>query len=162
MTEKYKVGAYVKLAKLWERTAEEAICYHHDYFHNKYDDNDEMDLIDVYVDITGQKEIRKRPEMIRLLSDCMKGKVNCISTQTKAYLAANNREFFYLLAFLSEMPEDIEIVTEDMNYHINTIVNMENQKEALRSMVRDYARLNLNDYENWKMTILDSIARLYT
>lgn len=162
MTGKYKVGAYVKLAKLWERTGEEAKCYHQDYFHNKYDYDDEMDLIDVYIDITGQKEIRKRPEMTRLLADCMKGRVNCISTQTKAYLAANNREFFYLLSFLFEMTEEIAIVTEDMNYHINTIENIENQKEALRSMVKDYVRLNSNDYAGWKRTILDGIARLHT
>ena len=161
MGKTYKVAGYVKLAKLWERTGEEAFQYHNEYFHNKYDGADEMELVGVYVDITGQKEIRKRPEMIRLLSDCVNGRINCISTQTKAYLAANNREFFYLLHFLFELKSEIAIVTEDKNYHINTIENPEKQKEALRSMVNDYVNLNPADYSDWRMQIYREINKVH-
>ena len=56
MDKTYKVAGYVKLAKLWERTGEEAIQYHNEYFQNKYDGADEIELVGVYVDITGQKE----------------------------------------------------------------------------------------------------------
>ena len=90
----------MKLAKLWERNAQKAIAYHNAYYAEMFGEKDSMDLVGVYVDITGQKDIKKRPEMLRLLKDCMDGKVNCIATQTKAYLAANNEEFFYLIFFL--------------------------------------------------------------
>ena len=160
MSEKYRVGAYVKLAKLWERCRDEAVPYHQDYFRTKYEDDDAMELVDVYIDITGQKEIRKRPEMIRLLHDCLIERVDCISTQTQAYLAANNREFFYLLHFLFELPRSIDIVTEDRNYHINTIENMDHQKEALQSMVADYVRINRYDYDDWKEMISREITTL--
>jgi len=158
---KYRVAGYVKLAKLWERSSEDAICYHHDYYRNKYENDERMQLVDVYIDITGQKELRKRSEMVRLLADCLKDKVNCISTQTKAYLAANNREFFYLLHFLFTRKPEIEIVTEDKNYHINTIENHDNQKEALRSMVADYVKLNPADYSDWEMQLIREINKIH-
>ena len=161
MKNKYRVAGYVKLAKLWERSSEEVICYHHDYYNSKYEENGNMYLVDVYIDITGQKELRKRPEMVRLLADCLRDKVNCISTQTKAYLAANNREFFYLLHFLFTRKPGIQIVTEDKNYHINTIENHENQKEALRSMVADYVKLNPADYSDWEMQLMREINKIH-
>ena len=69
--------------------------------------------------------------MLHLLKACRNGEVDCIAVQTKAYLAANSEEFCYLLKFLSEMPGLIELVTEDEKYHINTIMNPEQQKEPL-------------------------------
>ena len=95
------------------------------------------------------------------IPDCLKDKVNCISTQTKAYLAANNREFFYLLHFLFTRKPEIEIVTEDKNYHINTIENHDNQKEALRSMVADYVKLNPADYSDWEMQLIREINKIH-
>lgn len=161
MRNKYRVAGYVKLAKLWERSGEEAISYHHEYFRNKYEDSESMQVVDVYIDITGQKEMRKRPEMVRLLADCLKDEIDCISTQTKAYLAANNREFFYLLHFLFTRRPGVEIVTEDKNYHINTIENHDNQKEALRSMVADYVKLNPSDYSDWEMQLMREINKIH-
>ena len=43
---KYRVAGYVKLAKLWERSSEEAICYHHDYYRNKYENDERMQLVE--------------------------------------------------------------------------------------------------------------------
>ena len=68
-----------------------------------------MELIDVYIDISGEKHIYQRPEMLRLLRDCSDGKVNCIATQMHAYLAANMEELCYLIKFLNEMPYKIDI-----------------------------------------------------
>ena len=158
--DKYHVAGYVKLAKLWERAAETALAYHHKYYEDKYVEDPQMELFDVYVDITGQKDIRKRPDMIRLIRDCIDGHVNCIATQTRAYLAANNRELFYLLYFLFKLPGGIEIVTEDDNYHIDTIINADNQKQALSAMASDYIKMNPKDYENWKTGILSAVEKI--
>lgn len=160
MYNKYRAGGYVKLAKLWERSAQEAIQYHNDYYHAKYAGDENIELADVYIDITGQKEIRKRPEMIRLLSDCRKGKIDLIATQTKAYLAANNREFFYLLHMIFHMNHEIHIITEDRNYHINTVENPEGQREALIRMVSDYVQIDPVDYYRWKTQINDAIDKI--
>ena len=98
MDRKYKVGGYVKLAKLWERSKDAAVAYHSSYYAEKFRDDADKRLVGVYIDITGNKEIYKRPEMVHLLKDCKKGAVNLIFSQTRAYLAANTCDFCFLEA----------------------------------------------------------------
>ena len=93
MDRKYKVGGYVKLAKLWERSKDAAVAYHSSYYAEKFRDDADKRLVGVYIDITGNKEIYKRPEMVHLLKDCKNGSVNLIFSQTRAYLAANTCDF---------------------------------------------------------------------
>lgn len=76
------------------------IAYHSSYYAEKFKDDTDKELFGVYIDITGNKEIFKRPEMVHLLRDCKKGKINLISSQTRAYLAANTCEFCFLLQYL--------------------------------------------------------------
>ena len=83
MDRKYKVGGYVKLAKLWERSKDAAVAYHSSYYAEKFRDDADKRLVGVYIDITGNKEIYKRPEMVHLLKDCKNGSVNLIFSQTK-------------------------------------------------------------------------------
>lgn len=85
MDHKYKVGGYVKLAKLWERSKDAAVAYHSSYYAEKFRDDADKRLVGVYIDITGNKEIYKRPEMVHLLKDCKKGAVNLIFSQTRAW-----------------------------------------------------------------------------
>lgn len=66
MDSKKRVAGYVKLAKLWEKRREAAMPYHNQYYGGKYADSDRFELAGVYVDITGNKHICNRPEMMRL------------------------------------------------------------------------------------------------
>ena len=157
MSEKIRVGGYVKLAKLWEKRRDAALSYHRNYYSEKYRNSEIFELADVYVDITGNKHIVKRPEMVRLLSDCLKGRVECIAVQTRAYLAADTREFSYLFHFLRDAGEGIDIITEDKDYNINTILNRENQTEELERMARKLILLNPKDHGDWKKEIIDKI-----
>ncbi len=158
--EKIKVAGYVKLAKLWEKRRAEAVPYHHKYYEEKFSDSDVYELADVYVDITGNKQIVKRIEMVRLLRDCMAGKVQCIATQTKGYLAADTREFCYLFKFIRDIGSGVHLITEDDNYNIDTVTNEDMQLQALLKMAEDYIALNPSDYESWKKSILTAINKL--
>ncbi|MGN1373228.1 MAG: hypothetical protein ACI4VK_04170 [Candidatus Coproplasma sp.] len=160
MDKVYNVVGYVKLAKLWERSEESAIAYHHNYYENKFADQPIYKLYDVYIDITGKKEIYKRMEMVRLLKDCQFGRVDIIFTQTKAYLAANTGEFCYLLKFLFSMNHRIDIITEDDAYNINTITNEDGQREALLKMADDFIDLNPPDFQEWLNELVKSINSL--
>ena len=157
---KYKVAGYVKLAKLWERSKDKALIYHKEYYVNKFIDSKNFELVDVYIDITGKKETYNRSEMIRLLSDIEKQKVNCMFTQTKGYIAANPKEFCYLIKLIFEFNPDMHIVTEDKEYNINTFINEDSQKEELLRMANHYASLNPKDYNDWKDKIIMSINKI--
>lgn len=155
-----RVAAYVKLAKLWERNRQDALAYHNQYYQEKFADNPNIQLVDVYVDITGKKEIKNRPEMLRLLRDCTLGKIDCIATQTQAYLAANSKEFFFLMKFVLELSPPIEIVTEDSNYFFNTVMNQDHQREVLLDAANKYVGLSPSTYEMWKSSIVEGMNKL--
>ncbi len=157
MNKEYKVAGYVKLAKKWENNREAAMQYHRDYYRKKFIQSADMTLVDTYIDITGQKQIIKRPEMLRLLKDCTEGKVNCIAAQTKGYLAANGKELCYLLKYLFDLPVRIDVVTEDVTYRMDTIQNIENQRVELKKMADEYALLDIEAYQIWKEKVLQKI-----
>lgn len=160
MEKVYNVVGYVKLAKKWERTEDSARIYHRDYYQEKFLHSPNYKLYDVYIDITGKKEIYNRTAMVRLLKDCKEGHVDVIFTQTKAYLAANYAEFCYLLKYLFSMEHRIDIVTEDDAYNINTITNTEHQREELLKMADNYIYLNPPDFHEWLSEVCKSINRV--
>ena len=139
MDKNYNVVGYVKLAKLWERSENSAIEYHHNYYQNKFANYSNYNLHDVYIDITGKKETYKRMEMVRLLKDCQFGYVDIIFTQ---------------------MTHRIDIITEDDSYNINTLVNDDNQREALLKMADDCIYLNPLDFQEWMNELVRSINSL--
>ena len=158
---KHLVAGYVKNALLWKnRNPEEMIAYNRFYFEEQLADRDNMELVDVYVDVTGHKETYKRPEMVRLLKDVTKGKVNMIYSRTSGYIAANVNELCMLMAFLFEQEEMVDLYTEDTDYQFDTINNPDHQIEELRRMAFNYCILYRTQYEEWKTKLLEQMALL--
>lgn len=161
MAEMRRVAGYVKLAKLWERSKSTALEFHKQYFEELLNGNTDFTLQDVYVDITGYKETYKRVEMLRLMRDCTLGKVDCIVAQTRAYLAANHEELCFLLYFLFELPTRIDIITQDDDkYRIDTIKNVEHQREALHQMAKSRVSLSQAAYQEWHSRVIDGMNKL--
>ena len=158
--EKIKCVGYVKLAKLWERSENAAMKFHYDYYEKKIAGIKGCELVGVYIDITGKKEIFNRGEMVRLIKDCQSGKVDRIYTQTKAYLAANTKEFCYLLKFLFSLSHRIDIITEDFDYNINTVINEDEQREALLKMANDYIAMFPQEFQEWLTELGGSLCSI--
>ena len=155
----FKVGGYVKLAKLWEKHADEAIPLHFRHFESRYQGMKDTELVDVYIDITGKKHIYERDAMVRLLADCKAGKVNTIASQTRAYLAANHEEFCFLIHYLFGLVEYVDIVTEDREYNIDTITDRDNQRAELERMADALVRLKSTEYAKWEHEVEMAIRR---
>ena len=126
----------------------------------RFGDFEDGTLVDVYIDITGYKETAKRPEMLRLMRDCADGKVNLIFAETKGYLSANTREFCYWLHFIFNLKERVDIITDDDEFNINTILNADTQREALIKMAEDYIYLNPPDHQKWLNGVVSAITNL--
>ena len=150
MDRKYKVGGYVKLAKLWERSKDVAVAYHSSYYAERFRDDVDKRLVGVYIDITGNKEIYKRPEMVHLLQDCKKGIVNLIFSQTRAYLAANTCDFCFLLKYLFDISMRVDVVTDDDDQRIDTILDVDNQRQSLKELAEKYTSIREKEYLAWK------------
>ena len=74
--------------------------------------------------------------------------------QTKGYLAANTREFCYMIRYLFDMEHTVHLVTEDQDYNINTLSNEDNQRDLLHEMASGYCALNPDDYDIWLQEII--------
>lgn len=161
MENKKRVAGYVKLAKRWEHNRTRALAFHRKFFEEFFYDNSDYELTDVYVDITGYKETYKRPEMLRLLRDCTLGKIDCIFMQTRAYFAANNEELCFLLYFLFELSVRIDIVSaDDDGYRLDTIKNVENQREELYRMAKSRVSLLPNEYKRWHDKVVQGMNKV--
>ena len=75
-------------------------------------------------------------------------------------MAANSKEFFYLIKFIFEMEPPIEIITEDIDYSFNTIANLDHQRETLLNTANKYAGLSPSSYEMWKTSIVEGMNKL--
>lgn len=113
----------------------------------------------MYIDITGNKHVYKREQMVALLKSCMDQEIDVIITPSRAYLAPNSQEFCYLLKFLFDLPRPIDIVSDDDDYRIDTILNVENQKENLWAMAEKFIQLDPAEYEDWKKQLHAAMAR---
>ncbi len=131
MDHRYKVGGYVKLAKLWERSKDAAVAYHSSYYAEKFRDDADKRLVGVYIDITGNKEIYKRPEMVHLLKDCKK----------------------------FDMPMRVDVVTDDDDQKIDTILNVENQRQNLKELAEKYTSIRRKDYLEWRIRLEDEMTK---
>lgn len=156
----YRIGGYVKRAKLNLRNGNDVKAFHRGMYESRFGGFDDGVLVDVYIDITGYKETSKRPEMLRLMRDCADGKVNLIFSETKGYLAANTREFCYWLHFIFNLENRVDIITDDDQFNINTILNEDHQREALINMAEDYIYLNPPDHQRWLSGVVSAIANL--
>ena len=79
--------------------------------------------------------------MVHLLKDCKKGAVNLIFSQTRAYLAANTCDFCFLLKYLFDLPMRVDIVTDDDDQRIDTILDVDNQRQSLKDLAEKYTSI---------------------
>lgn len=166
--DKIKVAGYVKLAKWWEKQKKKAVPYHQEYYRKMFEDSEVFEFVGVYIDITDNKDIYRRKEMLRLICDCKEEKVDCIAALTKGYLARNMQDFSYLFKYLMDARDgQIDFITEDeydeedhSGFYIDTIKNEDDQKGALREMVEQLTSLYPEDYHGWKEKVDKAICKL--
>ena len=91
--------------------------------------------------------------MVHLLKDCKNGSVNLIFSQTRAYLAANTCNFCFLLQYLFDMPMRVDVVTDDDDQRIDTILNVDNQRQSLKELAEKYTSIRRKDYLEWRIRL---------
>ena len=87
--------------------------------------------------------------MVHLLHDCSIGLIDVICVQTRAYLAANTEELFFLLNYLFGLEYRVDIKTDDNDRRIDTLLDSENQRNILRNTAVQYVNIKQQEYEKW-------------
>lgn len=110
--QKQKVAAYIRVSTSNE---EQLISLEAQRRHYKtlIENNDEWQLVDIYSDegITGTKKDR-RPELLRLISDCEKGKIDLILTKSISRFARNTIDCLELVRKLMDLGVHIYFETK--------------------------------------------------
>lgn len=112
---KEKVAAYIRVSTSNE---EQLISLEAQRRHYKtlIEKNDEWQLVDIYSDegITGTKKDR-RPELLRLISDCEKGKIDFILTKSISRFARSTIDCLELVRKLMDLGVHIYFEKENIN-----------------------------------------------
>ena len=144
---KQKVAAYIRVST---STEEQLISLEAQRRHYKtlIENNDEWQLVDIYSDegITGTKKDR-RPELLRLISDCEKGKIDFILTKSISRFARNTIDCLELVRKLMDL--GVHIYFEKENINTNSM-----ESELMLSILSSLAEnesVSLSENSKWSI-----------
>ncbi|AVU90183.1 recombinase family protein [Listeria monocytogenes] len=144
---KQKVAAYIRVSTSNE---DQLISLEAQRRHYKtlIEKNVEWQLIDIYSDegITGTKKDR-RPELIRLISDCEKGKIDFILTKSISRFARNTIDCLELVRKLMDL--GVHIYFEKENINTNSM-----ESELMLSILSSLAEnesVSLSENSKWSI-----------
>ncbi|MHA3224630.1 recombinase family protein [Globicatella sulfidifaciens] len=144
---KQKVAAYIRVPTSNE---EQLISLEAQRRHYKtlIEKNDEWQLVDIYSDegITGTKKDR-RPELLRLISDCEKGKIDFILTKSISRFARNTIDCLELVRKLMDL--GVHIYFEKENINTNSMES-ELMLSILSSLAENEA-VSLSENSKWSI-----------
>ncbi|MEI3609917.1 recombinase family protein [Pseudogracilibacillus sp. SO10305] len=144
---KQKVAAYIRVSTSNE---DQLISLEAQRRHYKtlIETNEEWQLVDIYSDegITGTKKDR-RPELLRLMSDCEKGKIDFILTKSISRFARNTIDCLELVRKLMDL--DVHIYFEKENINTNSM-----ESELMLSILSSLAEnesVSLSENSKWSI-----------
>lgn len=144
---KQKVAAYIRVSTSNE---EQLISLEAQRRHYKtlIEKNDEWQLVDIYSDegITGTKKDR-RPELLRLISDCEKGKIDFILTKSISRFARDTIDCLELVRKLMDL--GVHIYFEKENINTNSM-----ESELMLSILSSLAEnesVSLSENSKWSI-----------
>ena len=144
---KQKVAAYIRVSTSNE---DQLISLEAQRRHYKtlIENNNEWQLVDIYSDegITGTKKER-RPELLRLISDCEKGEIDFILTKSISQFARNTIECLELVRKLMDL--GVHIYFEKENINTNSM-----ESELMLSILSSLAEnesVSLSENSKWSI-----------
>lgn len=150
MDRKRRVGFYTR------RTPDE-LDINQDYdslckqaFRGRFAEAGETETASYYLDICHQSDISQRPQLVRLLQNCVDGKVDIVVMDYTQRVAKNMMELIYLLYFLLhvEKPPEISILN-----CLSTEVS-KCKKESILRVTEQIVSNQKVDYTHWENRIL--------
>ena len=119
-------------------------------FSGRFAEADESETVSYYLDICHQSDITQRPQMLRLLRDCVDGKVDLVVMDNPERVAENMMELIFLLYFLLHLDRPPEIAILNC---LSMGVSNSKKKSILRATEQIVSKQKV-DYTHWKNRIL--------
>lgn len=119
-------------------------------FRGRFAEAGETETASYYLDICHQSDISQRPQLVRLLRNCVDGKVDIVVMDYPQRVANNMMELIFLLYFLLhvEKPPEISILN-----CLSTEISKCKKKSIMR-VTEQIVSEQKSDYTHWKNRIL--------
>ena len=119
-------------------------------FRGRFAEAGETETASYYLDICHQSDISQRPQLVRLLRNCVDGKVDIVVMDYPQRVANNMMELIFLLYFLLhvEKPPEISILN-----CLSTEVS-KCKKESILRVTEQIVSNQKVDYTHWENRIL--------
>lgn len=125
-------------------------------FGKKYRSASSYQNEDFYIDICSRTETAECPQMIRLIRDCMIGKIDCVFAESIMRIAPNMISALFWLYYLLHLDHKIEI---EIDRAFNTEASTERRQEIIKA-TESAVHSNSEKYAQWKAEILNAIDQL--
>ena len=119
-------------------------------FRGRFAEAGETETASYYLDICHQSDISQRPQLVRLLRNCVDGKVDLVVMDDPERVAASMNELFFLLYFLLHLERPPEIAILNC---LSTGVSKSKKKSIMR-VTEQIVSEQKSDYTHWMNRIL--------
>ena len=119
-------------------------------FRGRFTEAGETETASYYLDICHQSDISQRPQLVRLLRNCVDGKVDIVVMDYPQRVANNMMELIFLLYFLLHLERPPEIAILNC---LSTGVSKSKKKSIMR-VTEQIVSEQKSDYTHWKNRIL--------
>ena len=65
----------------------------------------------------------------------------------------------FLLQYLFDMPMRVDVVTDDDDQRIDTILDVDNQRQSLKELAEKYTSIRRKDYLEWRIRVEDEMTK---
>lgn len=79
--------------------------------------------------------------------------LNLIQSNRKLPTGSNTCDFCFLLKYLFDLPMRVDIVTDDDDQRIDTILDFDNQRQSLKDLAEKYTSIRRKDYLEWRIRL---------
>ena len=148
-----RVGVYMRRSPDEIPADQDPVSYCRSLFKKKYRSAPSCKDEHFYIDICGIAETAECPQMIRMIQDCMIGKIDCVFAESIMRVAPNMVTMFFWIYFLLHLDKKIEI---QIDFAFNTGASSERRQVIIKATER-VVHSNYAKYDKWKSEIIDAV-----
>ena len=124
-------------------------------FLEQFGEVDATASVEYYADCCERLELIRCPQMLKLLRDCVDGRVNLVISETKFRITKNIPNLIFWLDFLLHLENKVDVLVYDF---VDTSTSAE-AREQLITSTEHFVSHFAEEYEQWKARLLDAIAK---
>jgi len=153
----FRIGYYTRRSPVELQSIQDPYSFCQQLFEKKYGKHANSEQEHYYFDVCEVRNTANCPQMIRMLRDCMNGRINLVVVESSQRTAKNMHALFYWLYFMLHLDHQVEIIICDA---INTMTNIDMRQRVIKATENIIASMP-DEYVRWKHEVLIAIGNVH-